>query len=206
MAPRAKSKQVCSVKECGKPVEARGWCSMHYHRWKKHGHPLGGRAPNGAALAFIEQAVSHRGDDCLVWPYTIGADGYGRVWIDGKPLLAHRVVCSEVHGPAPSDEHEAAHDYGGHPCTSRACVNGHHLRWATHADNEADKILHGSLPVGERNGFSKLTEDQVTQIYALRGKKDAEDIAEMFGVSGWTIRSIHEGKNWAWLTSQQEAC
>lgn len=30
----------CSVPECEKPVDARGWCNKHYKRWKFHGDPL----------------------------------------------------------------------------------------------------------------------------------------------------------------------
>src|SRR5271170_2994543 len=29
----------CSIEDCSKPVLARGWCSMHYKRWEKHGDP-----------------------------------------------------------------------------------------------------------------------------------------------------------------------
>lgn len=29
--------RTCSVDGCGRPVNARGWCSTHWWRWKKHG-------------------------------------------------------------------------------------------------------------------------------------------------------------------------
>lgn len=29
----------CSIGDCPKPAEARGWCSTHYMRWRKHGDP-----------------------------------------------------------------------------------------------------------------------------------------------------------------------
>lgn len=29
----------CTVAGCDKPRLARGWCSMHYQRWKTHGNP-----------------------------------------------------------------------------------------------------------------------------------------------------------------------
>lgn len=32
--------RICVIPGCGKPVEGRGWCAMHYSRWKRHGHPL----------------------------------------------------------------------------------------------------------------------------------------------------------------------
>jgi hypothetical protein len=30
----------CSIEGCGKPVVGRGWCSMHYARWRTYGDPL----------------------------------------------------------------------------------------------------------------------------------------------------------------------
>lgn len=30
----------CSVEGCDKSLQARGWCSMHYYRWRIHGDPL----------------------------------------------------------------------------------------------------------------------------------------------------------------------
>jgi hypothetical protein len=29
----------CSITDCERPVNARGWCSMHYYRWRMHGDP-----------------------------------------------------------------------------------------------------------------------------------------------------------------------
>ena len=33
-------KRTCSIEACEKPSKTRGWCGMHYKRWKKHGDPL----------------------------------------------------------------------------------------------------------------------------------------------------------------------
>jgi 5-methylcytosine-specific restriction endonuclease McrA len=32
-------KRTCTFPGCGKPEKARGWCTKHYQRWKKHGDP-----------------------------------------------------------------------------------------------------------------------------------------------------------------------
>jgi hypothetical protein len=31
---------ICSVPDCSKAAEKRGWCGMHYYRWRVHGDPL----------------------------------------------------------------------------------------------------------------------------------------------------------------------
>lgn len=33
------AERTCSIEGCGKPVNARGWCGMHYARWARSGDP-----------------------------------------------------------------------------------------------------------------------------------------------------------------------
>lgn len=33
-------KSTCSIEDCGRPHFARGWCNMHWKRWRRHGDPL----------------------------------------------------------------------------------------------------------------------------------------------------------------------
>lgn len=32
--------RTCAVGSCGRAAERRGWCVMHYKRWRRHGDPL----------------------------------------------------------------------------------------------------------------------------------------------------------------------
>jgi hypothetical protein len=100
----------------------------------------------------MEIAIHHKGEECLPWPFSEAAAGYGRIVVDGKHTLAHRHVCTLVHGEPPTPKHEAAHSCGkGH----EACVSGDHLSWKTHADNQADRLIHGTSNRGKK--YRKLT-------------------------------------------------
>lgn len=189
---------ICAVNDCGKPVVARGYCSAHYRRWNLHGSPFGS-APKklGPAQEWIEAvAVPYDSDDCLVWPFYRAPNGYGRIDVDGRPHVASRVICERVHGAPPTSGHVAAHScLKGH----LGCVSPRHLRWATQAENEQDKLLSGTSNRGAQHGMSKLTEDDVRAIRQLSGVMPQAVIGAKFGISKWTVGDIIRRKRWGWL-------
>lgn len=189
----------CKIKGCNKAFYARGFCKKHYTRWLKHGDPLKtliAYTDRGKPATFLKKAIAYRGDDCLIWPYGQNGGGYGRIRIDGRMQLTHRLVCEAVYGNPPP-KHEAAHSCGkGH----EGCVNPAHLRWATRAENQADKLIHGTHQYGERNCNAKLTETDVHKIRQMLGTGQTQrSIAVDFGVHGNAIGEIASGRNWAWL-------
>lgn len=187
------TKRICSIDECSKPHRAHGWCAAHYFRFRKHGDPLGGRTPIGEPYSFLENTVlSFEGEECLIWPYGTGSTGQGMIWRDGKKRVVSRIVCEHEYGPPPTPKHEAAHNCGkGH----EGCVNRKHLRWATHIENMADQLIHGTSNRGERNGSAKLTEAQVLEIRAASDTQAT--IANRFGVSQATVSQIIKLQKWA---------
>lgn len=141
--------RLCSIPGCGKIHRARGWCPAHYYRFSMHGDPLGGApARDGAPMRFIhEVALQHTGEECLIWPFGRNGDGYGSVQVDGKMVNAHRYLCQIAHGEPPTATHQAAHSCGkGH----LGCVAKNHLRWATPAENQADRLIHGTRSIRRR--------------------------------------------------------
>jgi hypothetical protein len=187
--------KTCSISNCGKAPHAKGYCSSHYDRLRKHGDPLGGGTSRGEPMRFVhEVALRHIGDECLIWPF--GSDGYGKLWVEGKVVGAYRYICELVNGPPPTPEHEAAHNCGkGH----LGCISPGHLEWKTHAENEADKLEHGTHNRGERHGCAKLSEAAVLEILALKGVESQRNLAKRFMISQTTISYIHAGRSWAWL-------
>lgn len=76
----------CLIEDCEAQPAARGWCTMHYQRWQKHGDPMGGkhrrRRSEPRALCSIEgcdKPVKGRG-----WCGT----HYKRVLLTGDPGTA----------------------------------------------------------------------------------------------------------------------
>jgi hypothetical protein len=188
--------RLCSIPDCRKKHYARDLCYGHYMRQRRHGDPIAGRIPPGEALDWLEAHLDHEGDDCLVWPYADDGKGYGVIKYDGRQQYAHGVICTRVHGPAPTELHEVAHSCGR---GQFGCVNPKHLRWATRVENHADKLGHGTHTRGERSPAVKITEDDARQILALKGKMMQKDIAAKFGVTLGHVSNIHLGQRWGWL-------
>jgi hypothetical protein len=92
------------------------------------------------------------------------------------------------------------------PCVeSQGCHNDNdpfnnalsNLRWDTRLGNEKDKIAHGTLARGERNGHAKLSEDDVTAIRLRLADGETQlAIAKDYGVSRSSILHIHVGSTW----------
>ena len=144
----------------------------------------------GEAKAFFLAALASDTNECIEWPFALQANGYPKMFWKGKITTGHRAMCLEAHGECP-DRHEAAHS-----CNSRACINPKHLSWKTPRDNHQDKIAHGTVPNGERNGASKLTQAQVAQIREQAGKKRQVDLAKEYGVTQALISKVQNGHIW----------
>lgn len=187
----------CIVEGCDRIIRSGSFCQRHYLRNLRHGDPLGGArnqiAP-GLKRDFLLNAVLANTDQCLEWEFVYNTGtGYGDIVWDGKSAHAHRVVCELAHGVPPEEKLVAAHS-----CGNRRCMNPKHLRWATYAENEADKHLHGTSLKGKPGRLIKLSEDDIVTIRGLRGVRSQREIAEEYGVHQVTVSEIQTGKYGAW--------
>jgi len=145
----------------------------------------------GEALALVKMAAEYSGDECLIWPYYVGPNGYGR-YRGGHSV--HVDVCVAINGPKPCNILQAAHR-----CGNRLCFTYTHLYWATPKENGEDRVRHGTQAVGEAAGRpkTKLTKRQVRDIRA--SKETGTAIALTLGLHKSTVNNIITGKSWGWL-------
>lgn len=121
----------CKISDCAKRVDRRGWCSMHYTRWKKYGDPhfVKRAVYSSPADAFAARRSAPNVDGCRLWTGSKNDRGYGKLWTSEGIQYAHRFGWELENGPIPDGIHI------DHICRNRACVEVSHLRLATNKQN-----------------------------------------------------------------------
>lgn len=156
-----------------------------------HGHS-GGRARSDVVERFFALVDVGGPDACWEWQGSRNQGGYGKFWLDGRTVGAHRFALETRIGPL-GDETQARHR-----CDNPPCCNPSHLEPGTMAENDADKDLRGRRQSGEQTGRALLTAAQVQD--ARRRHRSGEthrQIAHELGVSRSTIQAALSGRTWA---------
>ena len=135
----------CSIDGCEKPRKSRGWCEMHYYRWRRQGDPLTTLTPTRVQGSdkdrFYAKVSEPDTQGCKLWLGSAQDNGYGSFSIKHKSLLAHRVAYEYEIGPIPKgmtlDQtcHTRDQTCHGGICKHRLCVNVLHLEPVTSVDN-----------------------------------------------------------------------
>lgn len=107
--------------------------------------------------SHIDKTTSPNG--CWVWSGQTHK-GYGRIKVNGKKCLAHRVAWELINGEIPDNMCVC------HKCDNPPCCNPAHLFLGTKADNNRDKTEKGRAAKGENFKMAKLTDAQVHELRA----------------------------------------
>jgi len=142
------------------------------------------------------EKVDVRGaDEC--WPWTAAQDvaGYGRLNVDGKSVLAHRLAWELENGPVPQGLCVL------HRCDCPICQNPAHLFVGPHAANMHDMAEKGRSNRSTSRWNAKLTRQDILQIRRLyaTGEHTQQTLGARFGVVPSQICHIVTKKQWAWL-------
>lgn len=187
----------CSVSTCGNEAVARGWCHKHYYAARKYGDPtkLVLKQHHGKTLAERIEIYTKRTEDCWLWIGYRDPQGYGRLNVGNRPLLAHRLSYEQKYGSIPDGKILC------HKCDNPQCVNPDHMFVGTQADNIADMEHKGRARkvgrAGSKHSMAVLSEAQARKIKF--GQEPASKMADRYGVTTTTIYEIRTGKTWKHL-------
>lgn len=165
------TKKICSIPGCARAHNARGWCSAHYHRWRRTGRTGGEirNVPSSHAESFASN-VERSPNGCLVWTGSRSDTGYGRISVQGSQEYAHRYAWEREHGAIPDDK------MVDHICCNRACVEVGHLRIATNQENSWNRA--GANP-NSASGVRGVIHEGGNS-YVAQVKKDGRIIRRFF--------------------------
>lgn len=128
-APRPK----CSFSGCGEFARSKGFCRVHCRQFNE-GRTL--KPKTKGELPYVETACenSSLAGPCHTCTRNKTKEGYVRLSINKKHILAHRHVWELTHGPITDNL------VIDHMCRNRACINPDHLRLVTRRVNSTENV------------------------------------------------------------------
>lgn len=181
----------CSIEDCGKKVTARGWCSAHYTRWKRHGDPL-------TPLRRQPQSGPCAAEGCDVPARKTGlcARHYTRARMNGgDPNAPHRAATwTEPGAPCvvcgSTDKEKPRSNYCSSACSTT------HSRWGGDVPHTATCNLCGcdvrlTRPGQRRKRSDSLLCDRCVRRRSLRHKQSVNVVGDkcnwLCGICGETV-------------------
>jgi len=144
---------------------------------------------------FYKHVDVSNDEECWEWLASKDKDGYGRFFLEGKNVSAHRYSYKLVNGIIGEGLCIC------HKCDNPKCVNPNHLFLGTHTDNMKDKVKKGRARgnhIGELNTSAKLTSEKVLEIRQKYSTNNytQQKLADIYKISNSQISKIISKKFW----------
>ena len=182
----------CSIADCQSTIGshgARGWCPLHYKRWKSTGDPIATKfvkrgASDDERLRFYLDTANE--ENCWEWQGFRDGDGYGRVsGVRSAPRVASRVAYEAWVGPIPDGMIVC------HRCDNPPCCNPAHLFVGTAKANTKDMQDKERGSHGELHHWHRLTDEQVHIVrYLATAGMQQRPIARYMGCSQAQVSNL----------------
>lgn len=173
----------CKESDCEKPIQARGWCSMHYRRWRLNGDPQIVKVirddPEAAFWSHVEKDPK---SGCWLWIGRVNSTGYGEIQRDGRKQRAHVWAYEYFVGKIPENMQIDHVKAAG--CINKNCVNyENHLEVVTQYEN-----------FSRSDGIARINRDKT---HCKRGHAFTEEntIIKINSRTGKTYRNCRECRN-----------
>lgn len=134
---------------------------------------------------------------CRLWDGQINKPGgYGRISYRGRLWRAHRLAYTLLWADIPNGKDLL------HSCDNPLCINPHHLRPGTHAENITEAYHKGRKTVeqGPNHPRFRLFAEQAAE--AIESTEPVAAIAAHFGVSKSMIYRLKNGTTWKSRSTQ----
>jgi hypothetical protein len=144
---------------------------------------------------FWSRVKKEPGSHCWMWTGDPGVDGYGRIWVVTRSVLAHRYSWILHYGNIPKGK------WVLHKCDTVGCVRPDHLFLGTPRDNIEDMLKKGRSLRGERHNLAKLNESQVIRVLQWKQGEgqSLRELAQELGVGLGCLGLIRSGITWKHL-------
>lgn len=152
--------KICSIEGCEKPARRRGWCDMHWIRWRKHGDPNVSRSYLPSTPENFWARTKPEGE-CVIWTGGTG-HGYGSVGWKGKTVTAHRLAFYLRMGRWPDGLLR-------HLCNNRLCVL--HAVEGTNSENMLDAVAAGTHNHARKTHCKRGHPFDEANTYHYRGRR-----------------------------------
>ena len=187
----------CSTDGCKRPVHARGMCSSCYARKYASGELTRIRRatrPRNMEVeewlpTVLETVAGPMDTPCRVWTRQVGLNGYGKMTVDGKTRMPHRLAWETANGEVPPGKQI------NHRCDNKLCCNPDHMYAGTQADNRRDAARNDRR--GESTWNAILTDTVVREARRLRsGGMSIADICRRLRTPYGATCNAVAGRSW----------